>query len=131
MIFVGARLVLEILQKGSRTGGRINQLPALKMRLENTLKETSKDLAIINIMEGGLQSITSEIQRRYWVRKRNRLSDRGANVVSDTAAKIKGYSGTMNQLQVNHLFETDQKPFYESLERIQQDHLSPMLLLNF
>ena len=127
LIFAGARLVLERLQKGQKTGGRKTQVPAWKMRLERKLEDTRKDLAKMNNIKEGRQFITSEMERRYWLKKKgiDRVIEELKQRVTSTAAKIKRYSDRVNQFHANHLFEIDQKRFYQSLEGKQQEQKPP------
>lgn len=97
------------------------------MRLERKLEDTPKDLAKMNNIKEGRQFRTSEMEQRYWLKKKgiDRVIEKLKQRVTSTAAKIKRYSGRVNQLHANHLFETDQKRFYQSLEGKQQEQIPP------
>ncbi|XP_067937308.1 uncharacterized protein [Watersipora subatra] len=127
LIYAGAWLVMERLQKGQKTGGRRTQIPAWKMRLERKLEETRKVLAKMNNLKEGRQLITREIEQGYWLKKKgiDRVIEELKQRVTSTAAKIKRYSDRVNQFHTNHLFETDQKRFYQSPKGSQQKQIPP------
>ncbi|XP_067944501.1 uncharacterized protein [Watersipora subatra] len=118
---------MKRLQKGQKTGGRRTQIPAWKMRLERKLEETRKDLAKMNNIKEGRQFITRELEQGYWLKKKgiDRVIEKLKQRVTSTAAKIKRYSDRVNQFHTNHLFGTDQKRFYQSLEGKQQKQIPP------
>ncbi|XP_067947648.1 uncharacterized protein [Watersipora subatra] len=97
------------------------------MRLERKLEETRKDLAKMNNIKESRQFITREIEQGYWLKKKgiDRVIEELKQRVTSTAAKIKRYSDRVNQFHTNHLFETDQKRFYPSLEGKQQKQIPP------
>mgnify|MGYP001794065188 FL=1 len=120
LILAGAQLVFQRLNAG-RQAERTSQTesePPWKQRLEKQVESIRKDLGkMINIKEGRQQP-TRAISYKY------RLKRKGVETVIEelkqrlksTAAKIKRYSDRVNQYHENHLFETDQKRFYQKLK---------------
>ena len=129
LILAGGHLVTQRLNAGrpvektNRTKGE----PPWKIRLEKQVESIRKDLGtMINVKEGRQQA-TRTMSYKY------RLKRKGIDTVIEelkqrlksTAAKIKRYSDRVNQFHENHLFETDQKRFYQKLKGQDQSEVPP------
>ncbi|XP_067936643.1 uncharacterized protein [Watersipora subatra] len=101
LIYAGAQLVIERLQKGQKTGGRRTHTPAWKMRLERKLEETRKYLAKMNNIKEVRQFITREMEQGCCLKKKgiDRVNEELKQKVTSTAAKIKRYSDRIKEAE--------------------------------
>jgi len=126
LIYAGAQVVLERLNAHQTNSGNTNRSkkePPWKQRLQKKLDGIRKDLGKLHNIKDGKKKATANFKYKY------RLERKGiATVIEEmtqrlrsTAAKIKRYSERVNQFQQNHLFETDQKRFYNAMNGKDQE----------
>ncbi len=129
LIYAGAHVVLDRLKahRDKENNNRDNREPPWKRRLKKKVEEIRKDLGMLHNIKDGKKQATSKFKYKY------RLTRKGVTTVIEelsqrlksTAVKIKRYSERVNQFHQNHLFETDQKRFYQRIEGKEQERIPP------
>ena len=96
--------------------------PMWKRRLQNKIKELSKDLSQLEASKN--KDISNfrhwgRLERKYSIRVKrlNVVIEELKRRISAIAAKVKRYQGRVNSYRQNRLFENNQSHFYRKLDQ--------------